>query len=178
MASRIIVALGLILAVSATAWAGQLYVYEDDPQYWWYWGSNPDYEVLVPSNRSYYLDQEWSGHASVDIPLRDGGPHLYVGTAPGSNWQQLWQALTAPWTYPLRNSRIIEDSEITTSQGLKARFRVLTGATQEGPNAMIRMVIFTRDNRSAYLLFVGKESEYSGDLRQYWLRAVNSFRWR
>ncbi len=43
---------------------------------------------------------------------------------------------------------------------------------------MIRMVAFTRDGRTAYLMFVGKESDYTGNIRQYWLRAVNSFRWR
>jgi len=178
MLKRIVVALGLVLVASITALAGQLYIYEDDPGYWWYWAGSPDYEVLVPANRPYYLDQEWSGHTFVEIPLRDGGPLLFIGTAPGTNFQQLWQALTASWSFPLRSSRVTEDSQITTNQGLRAHFRVMTGTTQEGSTAMIRMVAFTRDGRSAYLLFVGKESEYTGDLRQYWLRAVNSFRWR
>jgi len=178
MLKKAVVALGLVVLACVPALAGQLYLYEDDPGYWWYWGENPEYEVLVPANRPYYLDQQWSGHVYVYIPLRENGPRLFIGTAPGTDAQRLWQALTAPWSYPLRSSRITEDSEITTSQGLRARFRVMTGTMQDGTAAMIRMVVFTRGDRSAYLLFVGKESEYTGDFRQYWLRAVNSFRWR
>jgi len=178
MAKRILAALILMLTASAAAAAGELYIYDDDPQYWWYWSGTPNYEVLVPSNRSYYLDQEWSGHTYVMIPLRDGGPHLFIGTVPGTDTARLWQALSAPWALPLRSSRVTEDTQITTSQGLRARFWVMTGTMQDGSSAMIRMVAFTRDGRTAYLMFVGKESDYTGNIRQYWLRAVNSFRWR
>lgn len=157
--------------------AGEYYL-SDEPGYWWYWDGRPNYEVLIPSNAFSYVQVDWSGQTSLYVTLKDKGPLLIVGTAPGTNVQNLWQSLTAPWAHLLSNSRTSENSEITTDQGLRARFMVLSGSASGGPAAMIRMVAFTRDGRTAYLLFVGNEREYAGDLRQYWLRAVHSFRWR
>lgn len=161
---------------SQAAFAGEWYLNPDDPAYWWYLDGEPRYEVLVPANLDFYVEYEWSGHRYLHIMLGDNGPHLYAGTAPGTNVQSLWQSLTAPWTLPLRNPRVVENSEITTSKGLRARFMVLSGSGQGGA-AMIRMVAFTRNERTAYLLWVGNEKEYTGDVRQFWLRAVNSFSW-
>lgn len=173
-----ILVVGLLGGVlCAPAVAGEWYLNPDDPKYWWYLDGNPRYEVLVPADLDFYVEYEWSGHRYLHIMLGDNGPHLFVGSAPGTNVQNLWQSLTAPWTLPLRNPRVVENSEITTSKGLRARFMVLSGSNQSGAAAMIRMVAFTRDSRTSYLLWVGQEREYTGDIRQFWLRAVNSFSW-
>lgn len=163
--------------LSVPAWAGEWYLNPEDPTYWWYVDGDPRYEVLVPADLDFYVEYQWSNHRFVHIMLRDNGPHLFVGSAPGTDVQSLWQSLTAPWTMPLRNSRVTENSEITTSRGIRASFRVLSGTNQAGQAAMIRMVAFTREGRTSYLMWVGLERDYTGDLRQFWLRAVNSFSW-
>lgn len=162
---------------ASSAWAGEWYLNPEDPTYWWFVDGDPRYEVLVPADLDFYVEYEWSNHRFVHIMLRNNGPHLFVGSAPGTDVQALWQSLTAPWSMPLRNPRVVENSEITTSRGVRARFMVLSGSNQQGAAAMIRMVAFTKDGRTSYLMWVGLEREYTGDLRQFWLRAVNSFGW-
>jgi hypothetical protein len=167
----------LILLLAPAALAGEYYLSDEDA-YWWYWDGTPNYEVLIPSRGFSYVQVDWSGQTTLYVTLKDKGPLLIVGTAPGTDVQKLWQAMTAPWAHLLNNPRTTQDTEITTDQGLRARFLVLSGSASGGPAAMIRLVAFTREGRTAYLMFVGNEREYAGDLRQYWLRAVHSFRWR
>lgn len=174
---RTLIAMLFVCLLSTSALAGEWYLNPDDPKYWWYLAGTPRYEVLVPADLDYYVEHEWSGHSNLHIMLGEKGPHLFVGSAPGTDVQSLWQALTAPWAFSLRNTRVVENSEITTSRGVRARFMVMSGSTQAGTAAMIRMVAFTRENRTSYLLFSGLEREYTGDVRQFWLRAVNSFNW-
>lgn len=174
-----------VVGCVAPGFAGEYYL-SDEPSYWWYWDGSPDFEVLIPASRPNagasaqfaYLQSSLAGHTTLQISLGTGGPLMMIGTLPQTDPNAIFDALTAPWKASLRQSRKSTDSTIQTEQGLSARFMVLQGSGPSGPPAMIRMVAFRRGERSAYLLFVGDEASYAGDIRQYWIRAVNSFRWR
>ena len=132
----------LILLLAPAALAGEYYLSDEDA-YWWYWDGTPNYEVLIPSRGFSYVQVDWSGQTTLYVTLKDKGPLLIVGTAPGTDVQKLWQAMTAPWAHLLNNPRTTQDTEITTDQGLRARFLVLSGSASGGPAAMIRLVAFT-----------------------------------
>ena len=166
--------LALCVLAAPYAAAGELYRYDGDANYWWYVDGPPDFEVLIPSDRAAinWVEIDWGGSTSMQVVIADGGPMLVIGTLPTTDAAAAWNALSAPWSARVQSARTTTNSQITTDQGLNARFFVL-----EGGGSMVRMVAFTRTGRLAYLMFVGKSAEYSGDARQYWLRAVHSFRW-
>lgn len=167
----------LVLALSGIAMAGEYYESEF-AGYWWYWDGDPAYEVLVPSNALAYIETEWAGTNSLQVVIAEKGPHLIAGTMPGTDVNKLWNAISAPWAATAESSRTTTDSSITTDQGLRAVVKVLEGRTPNQPTGMVRTVVFTKDGRMAYLMFVGNTGDYSGDAQQYWLRAVHSFSWR
>lgn len=174
------VALALMIVAGSSAFAAGEFYLSDEDAYWWYWDGRPDYEVLIPSSAYAYVQTDWSGRNSLRLALADGGPLLVIGTLPHTDARAAFDALSAPWKFSLGSSQITtNDQQITTDQGLAARFFVLQGReSQNSPSSIVRMVAFTREGQLAYLLFIGKESDYSGNYRQYWLRAVHSFRWR
>lgn len=171
---RVVLSLALLVLLSGAASAGELYRYDGDPGYWWYVDGPPNFEVLIPSDRSAinWVEVDWGGSTSMQVMIEEGGPMIVVGTLPTTDAAAAWNALSAPWAARAQNARTTTNSQITTDQGLSARFFVL-----EGSGSMVRMVSFTRSGRLAYLLFVGKAADYGGSVRQYWLRAVHSFRW-
>lgn len=170
----VLVCCALLLLLPAAAAAGELYRYDGDPNYWWYVDGSPRFEVLIPSDRSAinWVEIDWGGSTSMQVVIGEGGPMIVVGTLPTTDAAAAWNALSAPWAARTQSARTTTNSQITTDQGLNARFFVL-----EGGGNMVRMVAFTRSGRLAYLLFVGKSADYSGSARQHWLRAVHSFRW-
>lgn len=174
---RVLMACALLIVLSATAFAGEYYLSDEDG-YWWYWDGSPAYEVKIPATAFAYVQVEWGGATSLEVALGEKGPLLLIGTLPGTDVNRAWNAISGRWAASVENSRMTNDSTITTDQGLSARFRVLEGSAPGGPNAMVRMVMFTRGNRTAYLAFVGNASSYAGAVREHWLKAVHTFNWR
>lgn len=166
-----------VLSLGGPVFGAEYYV-SDESAYWWWVDGNPQYEVKVPSNAYAYPQVRVGGATILQVPLKEsGGPLIVIGNMPGNNPQSAFQSLTGLWAASLRNTRTTENSVITTERGLRPRFMVLTGTGEGSTRGMVRMVAFTKDNRIAYLLFVGEEKDYAGDARQIWLKAVHSFSW-
>lgn len=172
----IIWAVLLIACISGVAAAATFYYYDEDPQYYWFWDGPPAFEVLVPAKPSFYVETEWAGHSITQFFFGETGPVILIGTMAGTDTSKAWEAVSGMWAGLSASSRNVSNSTITTDQGLQARFRVLESGTN--PNGMVRMVAFTHEGRTAYLAFIGNQSDYTGNVQQYWLRAVHSFNWR
>ena len=167
----------VLVSLGGVAWAGEYYLSDNDA-YWWYWDGQPNYEVLIPSAAFAYVQLDWGGTSSLEVALDQDGPLLIIGTLPGTDVNRAWNALSARYSAAVTNARTTTDSTIETEMGLQARFKVLEGSSQGGPDALVRMVAFVRDGRTAFLMFVGNKRDYAGNAQQYWLRAVHSFNWR
>lgn len=168
----------LIGAFSGGAYAGTYYTYQDDPAYWWYAQENPSFWLLVPSDAVSYRDVEMFGVEGVDLVLREGGPQLQVRRIQSTDVERIWNAQKDAWAHALRNTRVTTNRTITTSNGVRAHFRVLEGTGVNGVPAMIRFVAFVEGDYTVYLTFLGSRASYSGRAQQVWLRAVNTFSWR
>lgn len=166
-----------VVLFGVPVFAGEYY-YSDEDAYWEYWDSDPPYKVKIPSNASAYVETKWGGRTILEVVLGSGGPKLIVGTLPTADVDQAWSRLSAPWVATADSSRTSTSSQIQTDMGLTAQFRVLTAEFQSGPSAIVRMVAFTKDGKTAYLMFVGNASQYAGTAQQQWLKAVHSFIWR
>ncbi len=167
----------VVLVMSVGASAGEYYL-SDEAGYWWYWDGSPDYEVLIPSSAYAYVQVDWAGSTSLEVALGEKGPLLIAGTMPTTDVDKAWNAISSRWAASVGRSSTTTNSSIETEKGLQARFRVLEGSPNGDKKGIVRMVAFVKDGRLAYLAFVGNESEYDGNVRQYWLRAVHSFDWR
>lgn len=177
MLLRILVVLFLLVTLAGGALAGEYYLSDQDA-YWWYWDGSPDYEVLVPSKAYAYVQVDWGGQTFLQMAIDKKGPLLVVGTLPSDDVEDAWSALSARWAAAATNAKTTTKSTLETEQGLKAEFRLLEAKSQGNPNALVRMVAFKKGGRLAYLMFVGNDDQYTGDAKQYWLRAVHSFKWR
>lgn len=160
------------------AQAGTYYTYQDSPAYWWYAQEDPAFWLLVPSDAFSYRDVDLFGVKGVDLVLREGGPYIQVRRIRTTDVDKIWNSVREAWAPSLRDSRVTTNQQITTSNNIRARFRVLEGTTLDGAPVMVRFVAFTRDNYTVYLTYLGTRAAYAGKVRDAWLQAVNTFTWR
>src|SRR5690606_17712103 len=97
-----VAALVFILAAGVSAYAqsvGPFYRHED-PRYWWYESYDRSFEIALPANPIYTVHRDLFGETTVEIPMREGGPYLWIKIFPGgqaalnravSAVQQQWQ---------------------------------------------------------------------------------------
>lgn len=175
----------MALAVAAAAlWAapglaaGDFYR-TDTKEYWSFVHKTPAFELYVPADRQSYVQRELFGEDLLEITWGARGPVLAVGSRTGFDGDpaRVRDALAARYRYAASDLATVTDEEITTSEGLSARFYVLSGKSA-GYSTMLRLVVFRRRTDLVFLALMVREEEYKNDLRSFWLRAVNSFRWQ
>ncbi|MBO8141142.1 MAG: hypothetical protein H0Z37_03040 [Firmicutes bacterium] len=171
--------IGLLFAPAAFAqYRGEFYRH-DDQRFWWYQGDDRLYELLVPSQGQQYVERDIFGEKSLEIALGDEGPFIRVASFPGGSAEldRAREAMSGRWQHVFSNAQTTENRTITTSNGLQARFVVIQGRTPSGQMGMMRAVFFTQGSYNAYLVWLGRASDYTGLNQEYWLQAVNTFAW-
>lgn len=179
MRQRIVFVLALLTLLSSTARAGEYYL-SDEKDYWWYWDDPPKYELLVPAKAESYAPQKVFDERSLNVTLRKNGPTLRISsvTKVRGSYSGVKQAVLGRWQHALSGVQLTTETEITTSVGVRAKFFVATGKTPEGGNAMIRFVGFFKGTDVVFLELWCDEKDYAGSVRQQWIKAVNTFKWR
>ena len=172
-------ALVFVVLVAAIGQASEYYL-SDDKEYWWYWDDAPNYELLVPAKADSYAPRHIFDERSLDIALSKGGPLIRVSSVAkvGGGYAAIKQATLGRWQHVLSGVKVTEESDITTSRGVKAKFLVATGQTPGGSAGMIRLVVFLKGADAVFLELLCEQKDYAGDTRRYWIRAVNTFNWR
>jgi len=176
-----VAALVFILAAGVSAYAqsvGQFYRHED-PRYWWYESYDRSFEIALPANPIYTVHRDLFGETTVEIPMREGGPYLWIKIFPGGQaaLNRAVSAVQQQWQHVLTGTRLTENRTILTRVGLNAQFIVLQGRTATGANGMVRAVFFNNGDRNVALIWAGDASDYTGDIQAAWIEAVNSFSW-
>lgn len=184
---RGLVKLAVVVCAAAllygAAGAAELYTYPDDNRFWWFVGTEPAFEILVPSNTGgaypLYFHRTQFGEEVLEIQMGQDGPVMAVGILKGSSSQisAIRDNLRASRDHLFTNVRVVDDREIETSMGLRAYFYSQLARAADGKSAMFRAVFFSRGDDLVYLTYFLYESDYSGFNRDAWIRAVNTFRW-
>lgn len=175
----IVLVVSLLAGGSAVAQSvGQFYRH-DDPRYWWYEAHDRAYEIALPANPIYTVHRDLFGETTLEIPLREGGPYIWLKSFPGdrSALDRAVGAVQTQWQHVLTGMRLTEDRTIRTGTGLDARFIVIQGRTAAGGNGMVRAVFFNNGGRNVALVWAGDADDYAGAVRDAWIEAVNSFAW-
>lgn len=174
-------ALIVVLAAGVSVYAqsvGQFYRH-DDARYWWYESYDRSYEVTLPANPVYTVHRDLFGETTVEIPMREGGPYIWIKSFPGGRTalDRAVSAVQQQWQHVLTDARLTENRTIRTNTGLDAQFIVLQGRTAAGVNGMVRAVFFNNGDRNVALIWAGNTADYAGNIQAAWIEAVNSFSW-
>lgn len=170
----------LILLLPASALAGKFYEHEDS-NYYWYVEDTPHYEVVIPSTAQGYLDKSLFGQKVLDIYFGSDGPQMVVGSivSPSVTTDKIRAMAIAQWGHIFTNAKVEADRMITTSNGTSAYFYAATASTPSSKQGMLRLVVFQKGSRFAYLTLSCYSSDWNNNaaMRNQWLIAVNDFSW-
>lgn len=178
---RLAVFIALVLsfatAVSAQSW-GEFYLH-DDSRYWWFRDGERAFEIALPANPTYVVQRNLFGERSLELAVNDNDVYFQIARFAGgeAEVERAREAITSRWQHALTDIKVTENRTIRTNMNLDARFTVIQGRTPDGANAMVRTVLFTTGETSAYLVWTGLASRYTGPWQQAWIEAVNSFTW-
>ena len=166
----------ILLMAAPTVWAGTFYLH-DHPSYWWYTVSEPAFSAVIPSSGENYIQRSIFGMEVLEILFENGAISMEVVYQPGTNIEVVRQSVEDRFKPLVKNASIIANREITTSNNLKSYFYAYEGTGLNGKKVMLRSVFFQRDKHIVYLIMCLDSAKYQGDIREYWLRAVNGFEW-
>lgn len=180
MRRHLIIALVLAtLFASAPVYAGQFWK-SDDSAYWWYWDDAPRIELLVPADLKVYAQHKIFGESLLDINLSDNGPVLRVACVSKmrGGWTALKQMSTARWQHILSDIKIASEKDYTSEQGIPFKFIEATGTLPSGKVGMIRLAAFFKDQDVAYVELFCESKEYTGNVKNHWMKAIHTLKWR
>src|SRR5690625_483825 len=171
------VVFGAIGVASAQTW-GEFFVHDDD-RYWWFRDVDSVIELALPANPAYVIQREMFGENFLELVLPNRQPYMQVALFEGDGdaMEQARRFIVGRWNHTLKDVKVTENRTIRTNMNLDAHFTVVQGTTADGRTGMVRTVLFTAGDRSAYLVWTGLSGEYTGLWQQAWIEAVNSFRW-
>lgn len=172
-----IVILFLILFLSVqVVQAGTFYLH-DHSSYWWYVVEKPAFSAVVPAKAQYYLQRSVFGMEILEMTFANGSITMEVNYQPGKDIESVRNSLEARYKPVVKNLTILNNGEITTSNNLKAHFYAYEATGANGKKVMLRSVFFQKGEHVVYLTMFLNADQYQGDIREYWLRAVNGFEW-
>ncbi len=162
------------------------YYEHDHPSYWWYVEKEPAFSAVIPSgvdpktNKSggeRYTQKSIFGMEILEISFKDDTIIMEVIHQPGKDIGVVKESLKARYKPLVKDVSIIADRQITTSNSIIAHFYAYEAMGAHGKKVMLRSVFFQKGNSVVYLTMFLDADEYHGDIREYWLRAVNGFEW-
>ena len=183
--SLIMAVVVLLLAAGSQVQAGTFYKH-DHPDYWWYVVDKPAFSVVIPSTpdnpqtplqRKIYVNRSVFGVEILEIVFADVAITMEVVHQPGMDVQAVKESAAARFKPVLKDIKVTDDKEITTSNNLKAHFYAFRATGAHGKEVIFRSVFFQRGENIVYLTFMLDADQYKDDIPQYWLRAVNEFEW-
>lgn len=170
--------LAITLLASSATMAFQYYLSGND-LYWILQDDSVGYQVWVPADAYRYVQTDRFGERMVEISLTENGPVLTVGgiKQTGLSVNTVRQALVNYWNRILSDVQVDNNSQITTSNGIAATFYSITGTSPTGQSVMVRVILYQRGKDIVYITYTLPANQYTGDIREYWIRAVNTFKW-
>ena len=153
--------------------AGTFYLHEH-PSYWWYVVDDPAFSAIIPSGADNYIERSIFGMEHLLMTFQKGTITMEVIYQPVQTSSQYATARRTVQTGGKEPP--ILSNEITTSNNLKAHFYAYQGTCQrQTGDAAIR--VLPKGRHVVYLTLFLEADQYQGDLREYWIRAVNGFEW-
>lgn len=149
----------------------------DHPSYWWYVVAKPAFSAVVPSTAQSYIERSVFGMEILEMVFVNGNITMEVIHQPGKDVQEVKESLQARYKPLVKNIALIADREITTTNQIKAYFYAYEAIGAHGKKVIFRSVFFQRENSIVYLTLFLDSDDYQGDMREYWIRAVNEFEW-
>lgn len=162
--------------LTVPALAGTYYLHSHD-SYWWYVDEDAGFSVVVPNDAERYVEKRVFGQRLLEMTWNDAQVIMEVSFITGQEPETLREALRSRWEPLVSDLTIISDREITTSNDVPAYFYAFEGVGADGERGMLRSVFFAREDSVVQLVMLLPSADYQGDLREYWLRAVNEFEW-
>lgn len=156
--------------------AGTFYLH-DHPSYWWYVVQQPAFSAVIPSTAENYNQRSIFGMEILEMTFANGTIVMDVIYQPGKDVEAVRASLEARFKPLVKNVALLADREITTSNNLKAYFYAYEATDSHGKKVMLRSVFFQRGEHLVYLTMFSDSDQYQGDVREYWLRAVNGLEW-
>lgn len=176
---RILPALVIILLVflgAQVVQAGTFYLH-DHASYWWYVVEKPTFSIIVPSKADNYIQRSFFGMESLLMTFSKGTITLELNFQPGKDVESVRNSLDVRYKPVVKNITVLSNAEITTSNNLKAHFYAYEATGANGKKVMLRSVFFQKGEHVVYLTMFLNADQYQGDVKEYWLRAVNGFEW-
>lgn len=156
--------------------AGTFYKH-DHPSYWWYVIDEPAFSAVVPSGAQGYFQRTVFGMEVLEMTFANGTITMEVIHQPGSDVEEVRAGLEARYRPLVKDVTILSNAPITTSNDLSAHFYAYEALGANGKKVMLRAVFFQKENSIVYLTLFLNSDQYQGDLREYWIKAVNGFEW-
>lgn len=170
------VAIILFLISFQAVQAGTFYLH-DHPSYWWYVVQEPAFSAVIPSTAENYNQRSIFGMEILEMTFANGTIVMDVIYQPGKDVEAVRASLEERYRPLVTNVALLADREITTSNNLKAYFYAYEATGSQGKRVMLRSVFFQKDEHILYLTMFCDSDQYQGDVREYWLRAVNGLEW-
>ncbi|HET7558407.1 MAG TPA: hypothetical protein VFK80_00485 [Limnochordia bacterium] len=167
-------------AEAAQTLPGQFYLTKN-PQYWQYTIDAAGFALEVPAKGEAYVQHDLLGGQWLKISLGVSAPvyGVYAGKAADAKALSAQRdAIVGSWQRLLSNTKVSNDTQITTSNQITADFYEVHGKIADGKTAIIKWVAFRKGGEWVALTFAGTSDDYHGDVRAYWLQMVNTFRWK
>lgn len=173
--SIVVIILMLCLSIQV-AQAGTFYLH-DHSSYWWYVVEKPAFSAIVPSVAQNYIQRSVFGMEILEMTFANGAITMEVIHQPGKDIEAVRAGLEARYKPLVKNVTLISNKEITTSNNLKALFYAYEATGASGKKVMLRSVFFQKGEHIVYLTMFLDADQFQGDIREYWIRAVNGFEW-
>ena len=166
----------ILITTALPAYAGTFYLH-DQPDYWWYMGSNPAFAAVVPSKGQSYVERNIFGMDILEILMDNGSVSMEVAALKNSTIEDVRNSIEERFKPVVKDVKVTANRMITTSNNLQCHFYAYEATGSHGRKVMLRSVIFERNGDVVCLSLFLDSNKYAGDIQQYWLRAVNEFEW-
>lgn len=160
----------------AVAQAGTFYLH-DHSSYWWYVVEKPAFSVVVPAVAQNYFQRSIFGMEVLEMTFANGTVVMEIIHQQGKDVETVRASVEARYKPLVKNVTLISNKEITTSNSLQTFFYAYEATDARGKKVMLRSVFFQKGDHVVYLTMLLDADQFQGDLREYWIRAVNSFEW-
>jgi hypothetical protein len=168
--------ISILILQAQVVQAGTFYLH-DHPSYWWYVVDDPAFSVVLPSTADNYIERSIFGMESLLMTFKEGSVTMEVHWQPGTDIESVRNSLDVRYKPVVKNLTVLSNQEITTSNNLKCHFYAYEATGANGKKVMLRSVFFQKGRHVVYLTYFLEAAQFEGDLREYWIRAVNGFEW-
>src|SRR5690554_78642 len=133
---------GLIISClflgTQAGYAGNFYLHEHS-SYWWYVVDDPAFSVVIPSEADNYIERSIFGMETLLMTFEDGTITMEVSWQPGTDVESVRNSLDVRYKPLVKNITVLNNGEITTSNGLKTHFYAYEATGANGDRKSTRL---------------------------------------